>query len=310
MSELFSVNPGGLSIVGVHHSFGENHVLNNVNLQIDAGDIVALVGPSGCGKSTLLRAILGTHPPSEGDICLGSPEGIEMIHEPSRKIGIVYQHYDLYEYMTALENVAIGLAWDQTTILHRFIGRFFPNGWSELRAKHLRDARNLLTAVGLGDHCDKYPKQLSGGQRQRVAICQALIMEPRVLLLDEPFGALDEATREELQVMLLRLYQENLKSRKRGEYPKYTILIVTHELNEAIYVSNRVVGLSQYHPDGKNGATIVYDKEVPIFSPEDPKEFQQFASIREEILQKVFDPSAANRHEELVNVARSVEENV
>jgi NitT/TauT family transport system ATP-binding protein len=140
--------------------------------------------------------------------------------------------------------------------------------------------------------------------RQRVAIAQALIMKPQLVLLDEPFGALDEATREELQQMLLHLYQENLAARRDGRLPPYTIIIVTHELNEAIYVADRVVGLSQYW-DWKAaglteppGATIVYDAVAPVFHPEDPIEFEDFTHQREELRRVVFDPCTAYRREE------------
>ena len=115
-----------------------------------------------------------------------------------------------------------------------------------------------------------------------MAIAQALIMKPKILLLDEPFGALDEATREELQLMLLNLYQENLAGQERkGEPPPHTILIVTHELNEALYVADRVVGLSQYHREGSQGATIVYDKAAPVFHPTDPKEYRATSATAE-----------------------------
>lgn len=292
-----------LSVQGVHHWFGDNKVLHDVNLDIAAGQVVSLVGPSGCGKSTLLKAILGTHPAKAGDIYAGDRK----IIQPSRDIGIVYQHYSLYDFLTAQENVAFGLMLDETTTFER---TFMP--WSSLpkRKRHLELAAEMLEKVNLSNSMDKYPTELSGGMRQRVAIAQALVMKPRVLLLDEPFGALDESTREELQLILLSFYQENIEAKAKGEVPPYTILIVTHELTEAIYVADRVVGLSQYHEnnkcdekgnfDKKVGATIVYDQPAPIFHPNDPKEYEMFEDQRTELRKSVFDEKTLQCHLEYV----------
>ncbi len=277
-----------LEIDGVSHWFGSNKVLNDINLKIGDGQIVAVVGPSGCGKSTLLRAILGTHPPKAGKILADGQE----ITGPSRAVGIVYQHYTLYDFLTAQENVAFGLK----------LGSNKPSlslvpvpALAQLRAQHVEQASEFLHKVGLGKAINHYPHEMSGGMRQRVAIAQAMIMRPNVLLLDEPFGALDESTRTDLQMMLLRFYQENLAAKQEGKDPPYTILIVTHELNEALYVSDRVIGLSQYHPDGENGATIVYDRPCPVFHPDDARDFDRFVHQREELRKAVFD-SEDNEH--------------
>lgn len=278
---------------GVSHWFGSNRVLNNINLEITAGQIVAVVGPSGCGKSTLLRAILGTHPPKAGQIIAnGHP-----VTRPNRDVGIVYQNYSLFDFLTARDNVAFGLMLDQTTLPERLFGYF---QWRKLRSQHRQQALDLLEKVQLSKAANLYPHEMSGGMRQRVAIAQALIMEPKILLLDEPFGALDEATREELQLMLLRLYDENLQAKAAGQTPPYTILIVTHELNEALYVSDRVIGLSQYHQDGANGATIVYDKQAPVFKAGDARDFEQFETQKDELRKAVFTPSATRHHSEFV----------
>ena len=280
----------------LHHWFGPKLVLHDVNLDIAAGQIVSLVGPSGCGKSTLLRAILGTHPPRTGGIQLfdpGSDVGRD-VHGPGRDRGIVYQRYALMPFLTAQQNVALGPKLDESTILQRAL---WPvNGWGKRYAQILDEAAAMLDKVGLGNALDKYPHELSGGMRQRVAIAQSMIMKPRILLLDEPFGALDEATREDLQTLLLDLYQENVTAKRAGEPPPYTILIVTHELNEAIYVGDRVLGLSQYW-DWKGaglkaspGATIVYDKPAPIYQPGEQKSYEAFVQMREEIRSVVFEP--------------------
>ncbi len=283
LSLVRSMSTPALDIRNVNHRYGSTQVLFNVNLQIAAGQIVAVVGPSGCGKSTLLKAILGTHPPTEGEIVAdGQP-----ITEPNRNVGIVYQNYSLFEFLSARDNVAFGLKLDQTGLLERTFGYL---AYRKLRQKHRQEADKFLEKVGLTHAANMFPNQMSGGMRQRVAIAQALIMKPKIVLLDEPFGALDESMREELQVMLLRLYQENLIAKKEGRVPEYTILIVTHELNEALYVSDRVIGMSRFHTEGKHGSTIVYDRPSPIFHPDDPRDFSRFIDQREELRKAVFDP--------------------
>lgn len=282
-----------LEIVDVSHAYGPKRVLNDVNLRVEAGQVVALVGPSGCGKSTLLRAILGTHPPTEGQIMVGG----RPVTEPTRDVGIVYQHYSLYDFLTARQNVAFGLMLDQTSTPFRL---FKYPAWRKLRQQHLEQADELLEKVNLLAARDQYPSEMSGGMRQRVAIAQALIMQPSVLLLDEPFGALDEATREELQLMLLRLYEENVRARAEERSPPYTVIIVTHELNEALFVSDRVIGLSQYHADGANGATILYDRPAPIFTPDEPRDLSRFAAQKEELIDCVFSPEFKRDHREFI----------
>jgi len=282
-----------LEIKNVSHWFGANKVLNNINLEIAPGQIVAVVGPSGCGKSTLLRAIFGTHPPKAGQILADD----QPILKPSRYVGIVYQHYTLYDFLTARENVAFGLKLDQTHLPFRWFQ--YPK-WRQLKRKHEELASDFLNRVGLSHAVDRYPHEMSGGMCQRVAIAQAMIMKPKILLLDEPFGALDESTRTELQLLLLRFYQENLEAKRAGEVPPHTILIVTHELNEALYVSDRVIGLSQYHADGANGATIVYDRPSPVFHPDDPRDFDRFIGQREELRKVVFDAESKKVHNDFV----------
>ena len=278
---------------GIGHAFGDNKVLNDINFTIGRGQIVALVGPSGSGKSTLLRAILGTHPAMRGETLMDGQPYVT----PSRDRGIVYQKYSLFSFLTCLHNVAFGPKLDSTSTRYRCFNYF---KWRELRAQHLAAARLLLKEVGLAKVENRYPEELSGGMRQRVAIAQALIMRPKLLLLDEPFGALDEATREELQLMLLNLYAENQKARAEGKIPPYTILIVTHELNEAIYVSDRVLGLSQYHEGGSEGATIVYDKAAPVYHPNSPKNNNDFIEQREELLHAVFNSQSIQHHSQFV----------
>jgi NitT/TauT family transport system ATP-binding protein len=273
---------------GVTHGFGPKRVLFDVQLKIARGQIVSLVGPSGCGKSTLLRAILGTHPPRGGQVLMN---GVA-VTSPGRDRGIVYQKYSLYPFLTAEKNVAFGPMLDETSLIFRTL-QFWK--WRRLRKLHLQTAVELLEQLKLGAATSHYPAEMSGGMCQRVALAQALVLRPQILLLDEPFGALDEATREEMQTLLLDLYQDNLAAKRAGLPPPYTILIVTHELNEAVYVADRVVGLSQYwqwEADGHAeppGATIVYDAVSPVFNRCSESEAAAFTHQREELREAVFE---------------------
>ncbi|MEM9702306.1 MAG: ATP-binding cassette domain-containing protein, partial [Planctomycetota bacterium] len=240
----------------------------------------------------LLRAILGTHAPDIGTVSAGG----QPVTGPNRDVGIVYQHYTLYDFLTARGNVALGLKLDRTSLPSRLFQ--FPTWW-KLRKEFYQEADAFLDRVGLAAAAGLYPKEMSGGMQQRVAVAQAFVLRPKVVLLDEPFGALDEATREELQLMLLRFAAENRQAAANGQLPPYTILIVTHELNEALYVADRVVGLSQYHPDGANGARIVYDEPAPFFAPDDPRDMARLVEQREALRQAVFDPENVKRHAQL-----------
>jgi NitT/TauT family transport system ATP-binding protein len=279
---------------GVSHEIAGNRVLHDINLRMKRGSLVALVGPSGCGKSTLLRAILGTHPPTSGKIliCAGPPGSpcVE-VREPGRQRGIVYQRYSLFPFLTALDNVAIGLTFDQTDLPSR-IFRF--RWWRQVRNRHREEAAALLTRLGLKNAMRLYPYQMSGGMCQRVAIAQALIVKPEILLLDEAFGALDAATREELQRMVIGLHWESIRARQKGERPPYTFLLVTHEINEALFVAERVVGLSQHWDwagagfESFPGSAIVYDEPAPIYSPDEEPSYIDMKDQRESIRQTVF----------------------
>lgn len=285
-----------LSCRGVHQSFGANHVLHDLDLEIDRGTIVSLVGPSGCGKSTLLRAIVGTHPTQRGEYRASTGDSGELrpVDGPGRDRGIVYQRYSLFPHLTARENVALGPTLDRTSLPFRTLRPFY---WRNLKKKYLAEADAMLERVGLAHALHLYPSEMSGGMCQRVAIAQAIVMKPEILLLDEPFGALDEATREDLQEMLLALNAENIAARRAGTRAPYTILIVTHEIYEAIFVAERVVGLSQYW-DWKAaghahcpGATIVYDDHAPLILPGEAKDLNALAAQKDEILSAVFAPA-------------------
>jgi NitT/TauT family transport system ATP-binding protein len=282
--------------------FGDNRVLFEIDLQIARGQIVALVGPSGCGKSTLLNLIAGTLFPTQGVMLVRDGGVLTAVNAPGSDRGMVYQRYALFPFLTAQQNVALGPILAGSTLPERFMGLVLPKV-KALKQSAMAEAATLLERVGLGAALDRYPHELSGGMRQRVAITQALIMKPSVLLMDEPFGALDEATREDLQSMLLGFYQENIAAKARGDHPLYTILMVTHELNEALYVSDRVLGLSQYW-DWKAqghatcpGATILYDQQAPVYLPDDERDGSQLKALRREIRALVFEEdSLPSRH--------------
>jgi len=284
-----------LDIKNVSQWFGDNYVLHDINLEVVRGQFMALVGGSGCGKSTLLRAILGTVPPKAGEILIdGKP-----ITGPNRNVGVVYQRYGLYQFLTAESNVAFGLMLDQTSIFQRW---FMPWKWNPLRKRHLEEARKFLIKFKLEHALEHYPNELSGGMQQRVAIAQALIMQPKILLLDEPFGALDEATREDLQQMLLMLYQENVAAIESGNQPPWTVVIITHELDEAFYVSDRVVGLSRSWKDGDlhghdKGATVVWDRHSPVYHPDEPRCFQRFQDMKYQLRKSVLNEMEVNPKE-------------
>ena len=187
--------------------------LARTSFDIAEGEFLSIVGPSGCGKSTLLMMMSGLLPPSTGRVTIdGQP-----INRPYTNLGIVFQSPVLMAWRTALSNVLL-----QAEV------RRLP------RATYERAARALLTTVGLGGFEDRHPHELSGGMRQRVAICRALVHDPPILLMDEPFGALDALTREQMNMDLQRIWQDQLK----------TVLFVTHSISEAVFLSDRVIVLS------------------------------------------------------------------
>jgi len=281
----------------VHQWFGVNKVLHDINVQVTPGTITSIVGPSGCGKSIFLKAIAGMVPPKTGKILIhiGKNEMEDKhdfvdIRKPCRYVGVVDQAHQLFPFWNAIDNVAAALMLDRTSIPFRIFA--YP-AWRKLRKQHLEEAAAWLEKVGLKGHEYKMPYQLSGGQQQRVAIAQAMINKPRILLMDEPFSALDEKNREKFQRMLLTLRAENEKTENKDN-PPFTILIVTHEINEAIYVGDRVIGFSQnWDWQSLNyktcpGATVVYDEPAPVFNPYEPADYSLFVDQKSAILEKVF----------------------
>ncbi len=231
-----------LSFRNVWVEYGAKVVLEQVNLNIEAGAFVSIIGPSGAGKSTFLRLILGQEQPTRGHILLdGAPLAPEC--QPDR--GVVFQRYSVFPHMTALQNVLLGLECARAPITGRLYGR------ARHRAKE--EAAEMLNAVGLGHNFNIYPAQMSGGMQQRLAIAQALVKHPRVLLLDEPFGALDPGIRLDMHALVTDLW------RRHG----LTVLLVTHDIQEAFKLGSRVLAFDKRrhdpHAPHRFGATAVYD---------------------------------------------------
>ncbi|MCC6405526.1 MAG: sulfate ABC transporter ATP-binding protein, partial [Planctomycetes bacterium] len=206
-----------ISVRNVTKSFGDYRALDDVSLEVPDGELVALLGPSGSGKTTLLRIIAGLELPERGSVLFDDDDAAK--RKPGeRRVGFVFQHYALFRHMSVFENVAFGL-------------RVRPRDARPPEAEIRRRVHDLLGMVQLDGFAERFPSQLSGGQRQRVALARALAVEPRVLLLDEPFGALDAKVREELRQWLRRLHDEI----------GVTSLFVTHDQEEALDVADRVV---------------------------------------------------------------------
>lgn len=217
-------------------------ILERVNVTLPDHEFCVVLGPSGAGKSTFLRMLLSQETQTRGDILIDG-EPIDVEPQPDR--GVVFQRYSVFPHKTVLGNVMSGPTFGKSKIL----GRLF----SAERAKLKEKALALLAQVGLQDSADKYPSQLSGGMQQRLAIAQALIMEPKVLLLDEPFGALDQSTKKSMHKLILDLWEAN----------KMTIVMVTHDIQEAFTLGTRVLMIDKLRRDEQApdayGSTITHD---------------------------------------------------
>jgi sulfate/thiosulfate transport system ATP-binding protein len=225
----------------IHKHFGSFQALDRINLDIASGELVALLGPSGSGKTTLLRVIAGLEFPDHGRILFGE-EDIALRPIRERRVGFVFQHYALFKHMTVLDNVAFGL---------RVRDRRQRPSDSEIRRKALE----LLELVQLSGLDSRYPNQLSGGQRQRVALARALAIEPRVLLLDEPFGALDAKVRKDLRRWLRELHDRT----------GYTTVFVTHDQEEALELADRVVIMNRGAIEQVGTVDQVYERPASPF---------------------------------------------
>ncbi len=230
---------------------GEIIALKDISLSIEPGEFVCLLGPSGCGKSTLLNAIAGFSAPTSGTITVGD----RPVMGPGPDRGMVFQEYALFPWMTVAQNIAFGLE---------------IKGDSKTAIREKVDA--LLETLHLKDFRDRFPKDLSGGMRQRVAIARVIAMDPPILLMDEPFGALDALTRRTLQDELLRIWTELKK----------TVVFVTHSIEESIYLADRIVVMT-YRP-----GTVKCDKRVALPRPRDPSS-SDFNALKRELGQLVME---------------------
>ncbi|WP_257169590.1 ABC transporter ATP-binding protein [Bradyrhizobium sp. SRS-191] len=234
-----------LSFRNVWVEYGNQFVLERINLEIASGTFLSIVGPSGAGKSTFLRLILGQEKPSQGAVLL---DGQPFPAEPGPDRGIVFQRYSVFPHLTVLGNVLLGYEMTASPLTARLFGT--------ARKEAIEKSRALIEAVGLGPHADKYPSALSGGMQQRLAIAQALAKQPRVLLLDEPFGALDPGTRAQMHALIKPLWREH----------KMTIVMVTHDIKEAFGLATRLIALDRPRKDPQAperfGARITYDLDL------------------------------------------------
>jgi NitT/TauT family transport system ATP-binding protein len=237
-----------LVIDNVWKEYGDQIVLENVSLTVASRAFVALVGPSGCGKSTFLRMLLGQEQATSGTILL---DGKPLPPEPGPDRGVVFQRYSVFPHLTVLGNVLLGKEFSASRHKAKLFGA--------ARRTAIEQARQLIAEVGLSGAEGKYPAQLSGGMQQRLALAQALIMKPKVLLLDEPFGALDPGIRAEIHTLMKRLWHET----------QMTVVMVTHDMREAFTLATRVVAFERPRdrPEEKQryGATIT--KDISIWPP-------------------------------------------
>ncbi|MDR1936392.1 MAG: ABC transporter ATP-binding protein [Candidatus Accumulibacter sp.] len=248
----------GLNIDDVSFAYNDEPVLRRVTLKVPEGQFISLLGPSGSGKSTLLRLIAGLERPTRGRIAW---KGVE-IAGPGIDRAVVFQNYSLFPWFTAQANVALAVA-----KAHPDLGR----------SRRLELARDYLARVGLGDAAEKYPLQLSGGMQQRAAIARALALEAPVLLMDEPFGALDPVNRGKLQDLLIDAW--------KASSPRRTIVFVTHDIDEALYLGDRValLGASQ-------GKRLLAEIDVPLARPRPRAAFfasAEFRELREDIAERL-----------------------
>jgi NitT/TauT family transport system ATP-binding protein len=222
--------------------YGDQVVLERINLSVPSGEFCALIGPSGCGKTTFLRMMLGMEQPTRGTVTL---DGAPLPKEPGPDRGVVFQRYSVFPHLTVLENVLLGLEFERSPLLGKLFGA--------RRRAAVPEANAVIDEVGLRDSVDKYPGELSGGMQQRLAIAQTLVRRPKVLLLDEPFGALDAGTKVQMYELVRRLWREN----------GMTVFMVTHDVKEGFALATRVLAFDKVRRDpqapGAYGANITYD---------------------------------------------------
>ena len=258
-----------ISVQGLGLRYGSVQVLKNVGVDLSDHEFCVILGPSGAGKTTFLRLLLSQETPSEGDILI---DGHPIAPEPQPDRGVVFQRYSVFPHKTVLSNVMLGPQFRASPLL----GRIFGHARTALK----KEAIGLLANVGLGDALHKYPSQLSGGMQQRLAIAQALIMHPKVLLLDEPFGALDPSTKKAMHKLILDLWVEK----------KMTIVMVTHDIQEAFALGTRILMIEKSRVDGETteqGSTITHDLRLDP-SKKPPLELIENGGEEVDAMQSIF----------------------
>ncbi len=247
-----------IEVKNITKQFGDFSALHDINLKVEKGELVALLGPSGSGKTTLLRIIAGLERPDSGSVIIDGNEANQM-HVKERNVGFVFQHYALFKHMTVFDNVAFGLKVRPKNV--------------RLPAHEIRErVMALLSLVHLDKFHDRYPSQLSGGQRQRVALARSLAVEPKLLLLDEPFGALDAKVRGELRRWLRRLHDDI----------HITSIFVTHDQEEAMEVSDRVVVMNHGKIEQVGTPEQVYHQPANGFVYDFLGNYNEFAGFRDD----------------------------
>jgi NitT/TauT family transport system ATP-binding protein len=231
-----------ISVRNLWMDYPGQRVLERVNLEVPSGQFVAIVGASGCGKSTFLRLILSQEKPTRGTILL---DGQKLPDDPGPDRGVVFQRYSVFPHLTVVKNVVLGLEIAAAPLTGKLFGA--------ARRRAVAQAEGYLDEVGLAAARERYPAELSGGMQQRLAIAQALVRRPKVLLLDEPFGALDPGTRADMHELILKLWRECAM----------TVFLVTHDIKEGFALGTRVLVFDKVRNDPQDpsayGATITYD---------------------------------------------------
>ena len=234
-----------VSVRNVWKSWGGHVVLENLRLEVADNEFVTIVGASGCGKTTFLRMLLGTEQPTRGSILI---DGQPIRPEPDPARGIVFQRYSLFPHLSVMGNLVLGLELQRSRLLGRLFGA--------RRREAMRRAGEMLEAVGLAGARDRFPAQLSGGMQQRLSIAQAVICEPKILLLDEPFGALDPGITADMHALILKLWRD------KG----MTIFMISHDIQESFALGTRLLTFDRMRQDPQApeayGASITYD--IPL----------------------------------------------
>ncbi|WP_297532333.1 ABC transporter ATP-binding protein [Thalassolituus sp.] len=266
--------PVTMEVKGLNKQFGEVTALKDINLKIHKREFVCVIGPSGCGKSTLIRILAGLEQASSGQVLLNG----EPVTEPGPERGMVFQGYTLFPWLTVKKNIMFGL---------------LESGYDKGTAES--EAREWINLIGLTKFENSYPHQLSGGMKQRVAIARALANRPKVLLMDEPFGALDAQTRAKMQAYLLEIWK-NID---------ITVFFITHDLDEAVYLADRILVLKA------NPGEVQEIVEVPVPQPRSPDQFMnpEFLATKQHIEELIHPPSEQEEDDDHLNLVRMVHVN-